>query len=373
MGEVGGAVARRHRREGDSGLLERGFLEREHPIRTGGLADAELMPREVEQGGGQVLGGGEALVEGARREHPVEEVARDRLAGLVVDGVVPEHLRPGCPHLVHLRGVLHEVAGDRGPGEVGIADVREEAVQGVPELVEQGDDLVEGQQGGFALRGLGDVQVVRDHRLRPEQAGLGDVGVHPGAAPLRGPGVEVAEEEPERGAVLLEHFPDADVRVIDGQFGPFLEGQPEELGGREEDPVHQHAVHLEVGPELGGVEGKPLGSQLLGVVGPVPGGDFEVGALGAGQFRQVLGFTAGVGHGPRGETRQPSVDRLDGLRRLFLEDVGGVVRVAEQCGALGAEGGDPNHRLPVVVLPTPAAPRERGLHDPLAERAVLER
>ena len=162
----------------------------------------------------------------------------------------------------------------------------------MPELVEQGDDLVEGQQRGFALRGLGDVQVVGDHRLRAEQAGLGDVGVHPGAAPLGGPGVEVADEEPERAAVLLEHLPDADVGVIDGQFGPLLEGQAEELVGCKEDPVHQHPVHLEVGPELGGVEGEPLGSQSLGVVGPVPGRDLDVGALRPGQFRQIVRLAA---------------------------------------------------------------------------------
>ena len=160
--------------------------------------------------------------------------------------------------------------------------------------------------------------------------------------------------------------------MIDGQFGPLLEGQPEELGGGKEDPVHQHPVHLEVGPQLGGVEGKPLGPQLLGVVGPVPGRDFDVGALGPRQFRQILGLTACVGHGPRGEARKPSVDRLDRLRRLFLEDVGGVVRVAEEGSTLGAEGCDLHHRLPVVVIPTAAAPCERGLHDPLAERAVLE-
>ena len=372
VGEVGAAVAWRDRGERRPGGFERGLLEGERPGRLGDLRRRQPVPGEVEQRRRQVFRGGEALVEGPGREHAFQEVGRDGFAGLVVDGVVLQHLRPGGPHLVHLRGVLHEVARHRSAGEGGIADRGEQSVEGVAELVEQGDDFVEGQQRRLAFRRFGDVQVVRHDRFRPEEARLRDIGVHPGAAPFRGPGVEVAEEQAERRPVLLEDLPDADIGVVGGKIGALLEPEAVEAGGGVEDAVLQNAVHFEVGLQLRFVEVEALRAQFLRVVRPIPGGDVEVVPLGASERLQRVPLPPGVRHGRRREAGQPFVDGFQGLRGLFLEDEGGVVRVAEQGRPFGAERGDADDDFPVVALAPAAAPGEGRLHDPLPERAILQ-
>ena len=93
MREVGAAVARRHGVESDSGRLERIRLECLDIRRGLDLLGRDLVPRLVEQRRGQVLGGGEAPVELLRRQHPLQQVGRHQLAGLVVDGVVLQHLQ----------------------------------------------------------------------------------------------------------------------------------------------------------------------------------------------------------------------------------------------------------------------------------------
>ena len=116
-----------------------------------------------------------------------------------------------------------------------------------------------------------------------------------------------------------------------------------------------------------------MGPELFGVVGPVPGRDVDIGALRSGKGRQVVGFPARIGHCRRGKSREAPVYGLDGLRRLLLKDIGGMVRVSEQPGALGAERRDLHDHLAVVVFPPATAPRERGIRNPLPQRAVFER
>ena len=55
------------------------------------------------------------LVERARRLDLVDQGLRDRLARLVLDGVVRQHLRVERPILVELRGKLDKVACYAGP------------------------------------------------------------------------------------------------------------------------------------------------------------------------------------------------------------------------------------------------------------------
>ena len=104
------------------------------------------MPGLVEQGGGEVLAGLEPLVERGGCLQLVDELLRHRLARLVMLGVVGEHLGPQHPHLVDLAGELDEVAEHVGSGELRVGHLREQAVKGVPELVEERVDLVVGEQ-----------------------------------------------------------------------------------------------------------------------------------------------------------------------------------------------------------------------------------
>ena len=81
-----------------------------------------------------------------------------------VPGVVLQDLRPEDPHLVDLAGVLDEVARHVGAGQPRVGDLGEQAVQRVAELVEQGADLVQGEQGGLAGGGSRQVEHVDHHR-----------------------------------------------------------------------------------------------------------------------------------------------------------------------------------------------------------------
>ena len=86
-----------------------------------------------------------------RREHPVEELARQRVAG--VD--VPRHVREHVPLPAE---VLHELRRqlDRVPfhaldaGDAGHVDARQQLVQAVAELVEDRDDFVVRERRGLA-------------------------------------------------------------------------------------------------------------------------------------------------------------------------------------------------------------------------------
>ncbi len=111
--------------------------------------------------------------------------------------VVGEDRRVGAPVLVELRGELDEVAGYGGSGQRWILRGGEEAVEGVAELVEEGGDVVEGQERGLAFCGLRDVRDVVDDGQGAEKSGLMDERGHPGATVfvVALEGIEVKERE----------------------------------------------------------------------------------------------------------------------------------------------------------------------------------
>src|SRR5690606_17427707 len=84
------------------------------------LLRRQLVPRLVEQGGAEVLRGGEALPVLGRAEQRLAQLLGQRLTGAVVARIAREHLRVARPHLVDLGGELDEVAGHRGPGQGGV-------------------------------------------------------------------------------------------------------------------------------------------------------------------------------------------------------------------------------------------------------------
>src|ERR1700735_3336536 len=64
---------------------------------------------EIDQRRGDEFDGGKALVEFARGQEALQEVVRQRLAGLVMPRELPQHLRLLLPVLVKLRGQLDEI------------------------------------------------------------------------------------------------------------------------------------------------------------------------------------------------------------------------------------------------------------------------
>ena len=266
--EVAGTVARRHVAEVDVVLLQRVGLERVGVLQRG--VGAQRVPVHVEQRGRDQLGHVVALVEVAGLLDLVDQRLRHRLAGLVVLGVVGEHLRIGRPVLVELRRELDEVARRVGARQRRVLLVGEHAVQRVAELVEHGDHVVERQQRRLAGGRLGEVGDVVDHRLGAEQLRLVDEVVHPGAAALVVALEVVAVEQRQRVAVLVEHLEHAHVRLVHRNVLALLEGQPVELVGGVEHAVLQHVVELEVRLDLVLVEVVLRLAHLLGVELPVP-------------------------------------------------------------------------------------------------------
>ena len=124
------------------------------------------MPGLIEQRGRQILGRLETLVEFFRRNDLVEQGLRDRLAGLIMLGVILQHLRPIPPHLVDLRRILHEVARDTSAAEARILYVRKHSMQRVTEFVKRSPCFIGRQQSRLTFRRLGDVEMIRDDRLR---------------------------------------------------------------------------------------------------------------------------------------------------------------------------------------------------------------
>ncbi len=104
-------------------------------VERAGIGDEVQL--HVEQRRGDELGRREALVEAPRRLQPLDQRLGHRLAGAIVAGETAQRLGPLQPMLEQLRRQLDEVARDVRAGEQRIGDVRQHAVQGVAELVEQ--------------------------------------------------------------------------------------------------------------------------------------------------------------------------------------------------------------------------------------------
>ena len=95
------------------------------------------MEIQIDQRAGDIFDGGKAHVEVARRDQPLQQFLRHRLAGLVMPREAPQHVGLLEPVLVELRRQLDEVGGDAGAGNLRIGDGGEEAVQRVAEFVEK--------------------------------------------------------------------------------------------------------------------------------------------------------------------------------------------------------------------------------------------
>ena len=124
-------------------------LECPHVPAGGGRLGVEF---EIDQRRGDEFHGGKALVEFARGEEALQQIVRQRLAGLVMPGELPQHLRLFLPVLVKLRGQFDEIGEHAGAGQRGIGHVRQHPVQAVAEFVEQRPRIVRRQQRRAGLR-----------------------------------------------------------------------------------------------------------------------------------------------------------------------------------------------------------------------------
>ena len=200
------------------------------------------MPGLVEQRSRQVLRRLEALIEFLGGQHLVEKLGRHGRTRFMVLRVVLQDLRPGRPHLIDLRRILHEIARHARATEAGILHVRKHAVQGVAKLVKCRPDFIVGQQGRLARGRLGNIEMIGHDRLRPKEPALRNVLIHPGAAAFRRTGVVIHDKYRERFPVFVGDLERANLGQVNGQVFPFLEGDAVEFGRREEDAVNQDVV-----------------------------------------------------------------------------------------------------------------------------------
>ena len=80
------------------------------------------MEIEIDDRRGQIFHGGEALIEIARGDEPLQQLLRHRRAGLIMPRETPQNVRLFEPMLVELRGQFDEIGGDVGAGNPGIGD-----------------------------------------------------------------------------------------------------------------------------------------------------------------------------------------------------------------------------------------------------------
>ena len=124
-----------------------------------------------------------------RRQHLVEQGARQRLAGVDMRRHVFENLPLPAEVFHELAGQLHGIPLDAADArDIALVHLGQHVVQAVPELVKQGGDIVVREQRRLAARTFCEVaDQVRNRRLQPAVVGAQPAGsdvVHPGATAL---------------------------------------------------------------------------------------------------------------------------------------------------------------------------------------------
>ena len=94
------------------------------------------MPGQIEICRSEIFRGLKALVKRARRPDFFDQGVWDDFARFIVTGIAPQNLRFCCPVLKDLRGELNEVLFYAGACLTGVADLAEQTMQAMTQLVE---------------------------------------------------------------------------------------------------------------------------------------------------------------------------------------------------------------------------------------------
>ena len=300
----------------------------------------------------------------------LQQIVRQRLAGLVVPGELPQHLRLLLPVLVKLRRQLDEIGEHAGAGQRGIGHVRQHAVQAVAEFVEQRARVVRRQQRGLALGALGEIADIDDQRRdRAIELLLVAQRGHPGAGALRGPGEVVAIEQRLVAAARVLDLPDPDVGMPDRDILALGKGDAEQPVRAVEGGL-DHVVEREIRLDRGIVEIGAALPQLFGVVAPVPWRQREIAALLRHQRLQGVAIAPAPARGRASRPAPTGRARLRGVLAIeILQPVGGEGREAQQLRALLAQPQNLDNGGVVVVGIAVVAARDKGLEHLFAQVA----
>ena len=119
----------------------------------------------------------------------------------------------------------------------------------------------------------------------------------------------------------------AHFRVIEGNVGALLEGNPEQLRCRVERRL-DHAVERKVRLDFGFIHIELGGAHFLGVIAPIPRLDFDVGTFAGSHRLQFLKLVAGALHGRRPHAIKQLTHACGRLRHALVERVVGIGLVA---------------------------------------------
>ncbi len=163
-----------------------------------------------------------------RRQHFIQQLLRQRLAGFVMTGDKRQRVRLPAP-------VFHELARqlDRIPRYTTDArhacgfDARQHVVQPVTELMEQGDHFVVGEQRRFAChRAVKVTGQIGDRFLQRAVSftHLTDAIIHPRPAAFVLAGVQIEVETAAQFVVLVEKIEETHIRMVDIHISTLFRG-----------------------------------------------------------------------------------------------------------------------------------------------------
>ena len=298
----------------------------------------------------------EAALEVPRREHPVEQLARQRRAGFDVRRHPREHVALPAEILHELAGKLDGIPFDAlDAGHAGDLDARQQLVQAVAELVEQRDDFVVRERRRAAVgrcRQVAGEEGDRMLNLRARATAVDRV-VLPRAALLAGARVIVEVELADQRARRIGDVEEADVGMPRRRAALADRNAVERF--RDAEEAGQHLVFREIAADLLFGERESLRLELLRRIGEIPRREIGEAELGSGERLEFRVVAPGEGFGAAREIAQEAEHFVDALRHLGDERQLGKMRVAEQLRGLAAQleeaRGSPDR------CPTPATRR----------------
>ena len=177
-----------------------------------------------------------------------------------------------------LRGQLNEIPEHIGAREALKAGVGKHAVQRMAELMQEGLNLAQGQQGGLVFCRLGEVHHHRHMRAHIfvgfTMLALLDILSlifrHPGSALLAFARIKVGIEHSQEAAVAVEHLVSLHIRMVDGYILVFLERDAIQSVGQSEDALDDPR-QFEVRSQHLCIEFVFIHLQLVGIESCVPG------------------------------------------------------------------------------------------------------
>ena len=340
-------------------------------------AQRAQMQQQVEQREFHLADDEHAGQEPARRHQRVEHPVWQRRTGLVM-------ARHAAQHVAVPGEILHQLARqlDRipfepvGAGNAGTIDAREQMVQAMPGLVQEGDHFPVGEQRRACLgfrcevadeignRHLSAVAILQPRtRLR-----------HPRAAALAAAGVQVDIDTGDDRAILVRHVVIAGVGMIDGHVGARDHADAEQAI-EQLLPAGNDAFDGKISAHRLLVDRIARGAQPIRDIGQIPGLKRRDPQMVGGVPRQ-LGIFAGRGRlRPAAEIAEKSQYRAGVGCHLGGQRPRDRIGEAEQPRTLAPQFQDRRDPARIIELPRMrslirSARAKRGIH-PLAQAAVL--